>query len=153
MSVENDLHRDANLLAAFIDRRLDDRHSLHGVAQHLDTCEECLEIVGGTVAYARDHPVARGGAVPRWLPMSLAAAVILVAGLGGWMIWQARFADPVAPLIRAVDLVAERPLQARLDRFDWAPLVVRRTGAEERRDADLLSARAAAAELLQKTAE
>jgi tetratricopeptide (TPR) repeat protein len=151
VSVENELHRDANLLAAFIDRRIDDRQTLHGVAQHLDSCEECLEIVGGTVGYARDHPPARGGAVPRWLPLSLAAAVILVAGLGGWMVWRTRSADPVAPLIQAVDLVAERPLQARLDRFGWAPLVVRRAGGE-RLDADLLHARAAAAELLQKTA-
>jgi tetratricopeptide (TPR) repeat protein len=137
-------HPTPESLATFIDGSADAATRAE-VTEHIETCDDCLMIVGETARLMDEE----GAHVSprRYAPWLLLAAAIagIVFGVGWWIYDR----DPVAKLVRASRTLEHRPVQARLADFDhWQPpLAVR--GVEGETERRLLRVRGVAGDVLE----
>lgn len=107
------------MLAAFIDARLDDRARLE-VIEHLADCGECRDIVMTANEYEASLEQKGGAVVPgrfnrRWLPPLAAAAAVIAVLFGVPSLRQAILPmSGMAKLVKAANDLPERPTSARL---------------------------------------
>jgi tetratricopeptide (TPR) repeat protein len=148
-------HPEPQILAAFLDGTLDDA-TRREVADHIETCDECLTVIGetarmldeeepvenvvpmhGAAAATATPPAAPAAARPPRRPrprprpwMYLAAAIAIIA-ISAMFLRTVIFRDPVDDLIRASRSLATRPVEGRLAGFDYAPHKSPRGGGDD----------------------
>jgi tetratricopeptide (TPR) repeat protein len=168
-------HPEPQILAAFLDGTLDDA-TRREVADHIETCDECLTVIGetarmldeeeavenvvpmhGAAAATATPPAAPAAARPPRRPrprpwMYLAAAIAIIA-ISAMFLRTLIFRDPVDDLIRASRSLATRPVEGRLAGFDYAPYrVPRSVGDDDEIDSELVRLQSVAGDVIEKNA-
>src|SRR5262249_3677277 len=105
-------HSDAELLAAFVDGKLDPQQ-LQAVAAHLASCEECRGVIGEAVAFENaEVAVARA---PRGARIAAVAAAVLIAALAfpGYRLYRQREIEKSSQSLFAAEAQTERSIAGR----------------------------------------
>jgi tetratricopeptide (TPR) repeat protein len=108
------------------------------VAEHIESCDDCLLVVGETARLLEeeggDADTRRGWGLRRW-PL-LAAAAIAIMFAGAWIVHE-HFTDPAEQLARVSRLVSTRPVEGRLDGFEYRPFMPQRSDGESANRVDV----------------
>src|SRR5262249_23631583 len=103
-------HSDAELLAAFVDGKLDPQQ-LQAVTAHLASCEECRGVIGETVAFQREEePQVRSRTM--WWAVAAAVAFAVLA-FPGYRLYRQQQTDKSVQALFAAEAQNERPTDGR----------------------------------------
>ncbi|MEA2414150.1 MAG: hypothetical protein QOI58_807 [Thermoanaerobaculia bacterium] len=140
-------HPEAEDLGRFVEGTLDDPERA-AIVDHLADCDDCRILVVDAAEFAEPAKVERHSTW--WL--EIAAALIIVAGIGGLLVWQHR--DPAAGLAAATAGLKSRLVEARLSGFPYREWHVNRgngTDADAVADPAVLHLEVQAGEVLERT--
>lgn len=140
-------HPEAEDLARFVEGTLDDPERA-AIVDHIADCDDCRLLVVDAAEFAEPAKVERHSTW--WL--EIAAALIIVAGIGGLLVWQHR--DPAAGLAAATAGLKSRLVEARLSGFPYREWHVNRgdgTDADAVADPAVLHLEVQAGEVLERT--
>jgi tetratricopeptide (TPR) repeat protein len=130
-------HPDAELLGSFVEGTLDAQR-IAGIAEHLDSCNECLDAVGAAARVIREEQPTASRAQPWWsrkrFSMAAAAALIMLVGL-------ATFRQILRSETSLERLVTAAPrdyrlIEPRLTGFRWAAMRTYRDASPSPSSAD-----------------
>lgn len=113
-------HPGAEALATFVDGTADAATRAE-VAAHIESCDDCLFVVGETSRLGDEEGAATGQwrRRRRYWPL-LAAAIFILICASAWLL-RDNFFDPVRQLSHASRAIQSRPVEGRIDGFDYAP--------------------------------